>query len=198
MKQLKWLQHTRNAFLAGIIAAIPLVVTYLVLRWLFLTLDDIFQPVIIFLIDRTLPGVGIVAIIVLIYLLGLVTTNIVGHRILNWINSIMSRAPIIRYIYEPATQVVNALRSLKQIPFKKVVIVEFPRTGMYSLAFVTGLPVDIKGQKKVPLFVPNVPNPLSGFLLMISAEDIVDTNLTIDEAMRMLLSAGLLSKENIS
>ncbi len=183
----KLLQHTRNAFLTGILAAVPLLVTYLVFRWLFLALDNIFQPAIIFLVGRSLPGVGLVAVVLLVYLLGLIMTNIVGRRLVGAVNSMMCRAPVIGSIYGPAaTEVVNAVRSLKQVPFKKVVIVEFPKLGMYSLGFVTGKPVDFRGQRRVPLFIPHTPTPMTGFLVLLSDEDILDTDLTVDEAKLLI------------
>jgi uncharacterized membrane protein len=193
----KWLQHTRSAFLAGILAAVPLVVTYLVFRWLFEALDGIFQPAIIFFIGRSLPGVGLVAVMLLVYLLGLITTRLIGRRLIHWVDAMMCRVPVIQYVYTAAKQVVDAARGLRQVPFKKVVIVEFPKAGMYSLGFVTGKPLDLRGQKKIPLFIPHTPNPMTGFLVLLSAEDILDTDLTIDDAMRMVLSGGLLSPEAI-
>jgi uncharacterized membrane protein len=193
----KWLQHTRSAFLAGILAAVPLVVTYLVFRWLFEALDGIFQPAIIFFIGRSLPGVGLVAVMLLVYLLGLITTRVIGRQLIHWVDAMMCRVPVIQYVYTAAKQVVDAARGLRQVPFKKVVIVEFPKAGMYSLGFVTGKPLDLRGQKKIPLFIPHTPNPMTGFLVLLSAEDILDTDLTIDDAMRMVLSGGLLSPEAI-
>ena len=193
-----WLRHTRNVFLAGILAAIPLVVTYLIFRWLFETLDGIFQPAIIFFIDRSLPGVGLVAVVILVYILGLITTNVIGRRLIRWVDAMMCRAPVIQYVYTAARQVVDAVRGLRQVPFKKVVIVEFPKAGMYSLGFVTGKAIDFRGQKKVPVFIPHTPNPMTGFLVLLSAEDILDTDLTIEDAMRMVLSGGLLSPEAIT
>lgn len=193
-----WLRHTRNVFLAGILAAIPLVVTYLVFRWLFQALDGVFQPAIKFLIGRTLPGVGLVAVLILVYLLGLVATNVVGRRLVRWLDTIMSSVPVIQYVYKAAKQVVDAVRRLRQVPFKKVVIVEFPKAGMYSLGFITGKAIDFKGQKKIPVFIPHTPNPMTGFLVLLSSGDIIDTDMTIENAMRMVLSGGLLSPEVIS
>jgi uncharacterized membrane protein len=193
-----WLRHTRNVFLAGILAAIPLVVTYLIFRWLFETLDGIFQPAIIFFIGRSLPGVGLVAVVILVYILGLITTNLIGRRLIRWVDAMMCRAPVIQYVYTAARQVVDAVRGLRQVPFKKVVIVEFPKAGMYSLGFVTGKAIDFREQKKVPVFIPHTPNPMTGFLVLLSAEDILDTDLTIEDAMRMVLSGGLLSPEAIT
>jgi uncharacterized membrane protein len=174
------------------------VVTYLVFRWLFEALDGIFQPAIIFFIGRSLPGAGLVAVVILVYLFGLMATNVIGRRLVRWLDAIMCRAPVIQYVYTAARQVVDAVRGLQQVPFKKVVIVEFPKVGMYSLGFVTGKAIDFRGQKKIPVFIPHTPNPMTGFLVLLSTEDILDTDLTIENAMRMVLSGGLLSPEAIA
>ncbi|MDO8443223.1 MAG: DUF502 domain-containing protein [bacterium] len=193
----RWLPRTRNVFLAGFLVAIPLAVTYLVFNWLFQTLDGIFQPLIVIILGHPLPGVGLVAIIVVVYILGLFATNVGGRFMLRALDAAMCRAPIIRWVYSPATQVVKAVRSLKEAPFKRVVIVEFPREGMLVLAFVTGKPVDFKGKQKVPVFIPHAPNPMTGFLLLLNPEDLADTELSIEEAMRMVISGGLLSPDVI-
>ena len=192
-----WLRHLRNTFLAGILAAIPLVATYFVLRFLFVSLDGIFQPVVKFLVGRSLPGVGLVALIILVYLLGLIAANVIGRTLIRWFDAGMSRTPVIKYIYSASKQVVDSLRRLQGVPFKKVVIVEFPKAGMYSLAFVTGQPVEFKGQKKIPLFIPHTPNPMTGFLVLLSTDQIIDTDMTIEDAMKMVLSDGLLSPKAI-
>ncbi|MFH1381671.1 MAG: DUF502 domain-containing protein [Chloroflexota bacterium] len=193
----RWLQHIRNVFLTGIVAVVPLVVTYLVFRWLFDAIDGMFQPLIKLLIGRTIPGVGLVVVIILVYLVGLIATNVVGRRLVQGFDAVISRTPIIQYVYAAAREVVNALRGLRRVSFKEVVVVEFPKAGMYSLGFITGHPLDFRGQKKVPVFVPHTPNPMTGFLVMLAAEDIIDTDLTIEEAMRMILSGGLLTPEEI-
>ena len=192
-----WLRHLGRTFLAGILVAIPLVATYFVLRFLFVALDGIFQPVVKFFLGHTLPGVGLVALIILVYLLGLIAANVIGRTLIRWFDTGMSRTPVIKYIYSAAKQVVDSLRRLQGVPFKKVVIVEFPKVGMYSLAFVTGQPVDFKGQKRIPLFIPHTPNPMTGFLVLLSAEQIIDTDMSIEDAMKMVLSGGLLSPEVI-
>jgi uncharacterized membrane protein len=110
----------------------------------------------------------------------------------------MSNVPIIQYVYKAAKQVVDAVRGLRQVPFKKVVIVEFPKADMYSLGFVTGKAIDFRGQQKIPVFIPHTPNPMTGFLVLLAAEEIIDTDMTIENAMRMVLSGGLLSPETIT
>jgi uncharacterized membrane protein len=109
----------------------------------------------------------------------------------------MSRTPGIQYVYSAVKQIVDALRRFQQVPFKKVVIVEFPRPGIYILGFVTGEAINFKGQKRIPIFVPHAPNPMSGFLVMLSTDEIFDTEMTIEDAMKMIMSGGLVSPEAI-
>jgi uncharacterized membrane protein len=191
------LRHLRNVFLAGILTAIPLVATYFVLKFLFVSLDGIFQPIVKVIVGRTLPGVGLVALIILVYLLGLIATNVIGKSLLRWFDAGMSRTPVVKYIYTATRQVMDSFRRLQGVPFKKVVIVEFPKVNMYSIAFVTGKPVDFKGEKKIPLFIPHTPNPMTGFLVLLSQDQLIDTEITIEDAMKMVLSGGLLSPETI-
>ena len=193
-----WLRHLRNTLLIGILTAIPLVATYFVLKFLFVSLDGIFQPVIKFFLGHTLPGAGLVALIILVYLLGLIAANVLGRRLIHWIDGIISRTPIIRYVYSAAREAVDSLRRLQSVPFKKVVIVEFPKAKMYSLGFVTGKGIDFKGQNKVPVFIPHTPNPMTGFLVLLSSEEIIDTNMTVQDAMKMVLSGGLLTPDAIA
>ena len=193
-----WFRHLGNTFLVGILTSIPLVATYFVLRFLYVALDGIFQPVIKhFFPGLSLPGVGLIALVILVYLLGLMATNVIGRTLIRWFDAGMSRTPVIKYIYSAAKQVVDSLRNLQGVPFKKVVIVEFPKAGMYSLAFVTGKAVDFKGQRKIPIFIPHTPNPTTGFLVLLSEEEIIDTDITMEDAMKMVLSGGLLTPEII-
>ena len=190
-------RHLGKVFLAGTLAAIPLVGTYFVFRFLFDVLDGVFQPVIKFIFGRSLPGAGLVALIILVYLLGLLATNIFGRRLINWLDGVISRAPIIKYVYSGARQAVDSLRGIGNMSFKRVVVVEFPKVGMYSMGFITGKPVDFNGQNKVPVFIPHTPNPMTGFLVLLSPEQIIDTQMTVEEAMKMVLSGGLISPESI-
>ncbi len=192
-----WLPRVRNVFLTGVLVAIPLAATYLVFKWMFDTLDGIFQPLIVLLLGRELPGVGLVAVVVLVYIVGLIATNVGGKVIIQAMDAIMCRMPVIHWVYQPARQVVDAMRRLKQAPFNRVVLVEFPKADMYALAFVTGKPVEIKGQMRVPVFIPHVPNPMTGFLLLLKPEDLVDTEMTVEDTMRVIVSAGLLATETL-
>jgi uncharacterized membrane protein len=192
-----WLINLRNVLIAGTLVAIPLVGTYFVFRFLFDVLDGIFQPIIRYILGRSLPGVGLVALIILVYLLGLIATNVFGKRFLHWADSVISRMPIIKYVYSAAREAVDSLHRLQSVSFKKVVIVEFPKADMYSIGFITGKAVDLKGQNKIPIFIPHTPNPMTGFLVFLSQEQIIDTDITVEDAMKMILSGGLVSPETI-
>ena len=200
-----YLRHVRNVFIAGTLVAIPLVGTFFVFRFLFQVLDGIFQPLIVYLLKRyfptlgvkALPGVGLIALVILVYILGLIATNVIGRRLIHWLDGVIARTPIIKYVYSAAREAVESIRRLRDVPFKKVVIVEFPKAGMYSLGFITGKPVDFKGQNKIPVFIPHTPNPMTGFLVLLSSEDIIDTDITVEDAMKMVLSGGLVTPEKV-
>jgi len=113
-------RHLRNVFLAGILTAIPLVATYFVLRFLFVALDGIIQPIIKIIFGRSLLGVGLVALIILVYLLGLIATNVLGKSLMRWFDAGMSRTPVVKYIYTATRQFVDCVRQLQGVPFKKV------------------------------------------------------------------------------
>jgi len=190
-------KHVRNVLLAGTLVAVPLVGTYFVFKFLFDALDGIFQPIIKYFLGRSLPGAGLVALVILVYLLGLIATNVFGKRLLRWADGVIARTPLIKYVYSAARDAVDSLRRLQKVPFKKVVIVEFPKADMYSLGFVTGKAVDVKGQSKIPIFIPHTPNPMTGFLVLLSSDQIIDTDVTVEDAMKMILSGGLVSPETI-
>ena len=136
------------------------------------------------------------ALIILVYLLGLIATNVIGKSSSRWFDAGMSRTPVVKYIYTATRQVMDSVRRLQGVPFKKVVIVEFPKVKMYSMAFVTGKPVDFKGRKEDSAFYsayPQSDDRVPGLCL----DQIIDTEMTIEDAMKMVLSGGLLSPENI-
>ena len=192
------IRHIRNVLLAGILVAVPVVVTYLVFRWLFETLDGILQPIVNLAVGRPSRGAGLIALVIVVYLLGLVTTNVFWRRIIRGVDVMLCRMPVVQYVYSSARQVVDAIRNLRKTPFKRVVIVEFPRQGVQSIAFVTSKAIDVKGETRLAVFVPTAPNPLSGFVVLMSPADVTDTDLSVDEALRMVLSGGLLSPDRIN
>ncbi|MDP6495984.1 MAG: DUF502 domain-containing protein, partial [Dehalococcoidia bacterium] len=118
-------------------------------------------------------------------------------KLIRAFDAVMTRIPIVRLVYSATRQVLNALRISRETPFNRVVIVEFPRRGMQSIAFVTGKAIDVDGEKKFPLYVPTAPNPTSGYLVMMPASEITGTDITVEEALSMVVSSGLLMPRKI-
>jgi uncharacterized membrane protein len=184
------LNTIRNQFLIGLVVAVPLVVTILVLLWLFNTVDNILQPIIRIVDGSNLPGVGLVATILLIYLTGLVSSNVVGRQLIRYGENMVYRVPLVRTLYSLIKQVVESFSSNGKNNFLQVVLVEYPRRGVMSLAFVTSELCDKSGQKMLSLLIPTAPNPLSGYVIVVPEEEVVRTSMKIDAAMRMIISCG--------
>ncbi|MBI2853633.1 MAG: DUF502 domain-containing protein [Chloroflexi bacterium] len=189
--QPKKARHFRNVFLAGAFVAGPMAVTYLAFRWLFDTLDGILQPIIVYALGRPLPGVGLVALVVLVYLLGLLTKHMIGRKILKGVDTGLSNTPIVQLVYRASRQIMDSARTIGDIPFNRVVMVDFPRPGVQSVGFVTGQAVSVNGEEKFPVFIATTPNPMSGFLIFVRQGEITDTNMSVNDALRMVISGGL-------
>ncbi len=114
---------------------------------------------------------------------------------MSWGESILSRIPLVRSIYKMVKQVINAVFSTNSEAFRKVVLIEYPRQGSWSLAFLTGTNTEINNKTKnkmVSVFVPTTPNPTSGFLLMLSKEEVIELDMSIDEALKFIISLGVM------
>ena len=193
----KFTRHLRTRLLAGVVVAVPLVVTYLVLSWLFRFADGVLGPGIDWLTGRNIPGVGIAGCLVLVYLIGLLGTNVLGRWMIHVGDSALHRAPVINTIYKAAKQVMNAISLARESPFQRVVLVEFPRQGIWSLGFATGSAVDVSGKRMLPVFIATTPNPTSGYLILFPEAEVRPTSMTTDEAIRMVISGGFASPKAI-
>lgn len=180
----------RNQFLIGLVVAVPLVVTILVLSWLFNTIDNFLQPIIRLIVERTQPGAGVVATLLLIYLTGLVSSNVVGRQLIHFGERVVFRVPLVRTLYSSIKQVMENFSSNGKNNFLQVVLVEYPRKGVISIAFVTGETCDKSGKKLLSLLIPTAPNPLSGYVIVVPEDEVVRTSMKIDAAMRMMISCG--------
>jgi uncharacterized membrane protein len=192
----------RKHFLAGILVVVPLVATIAILVWFFVKVDNILQPVIQLIFGRRIIGVGFGISLVLIYITGVIASNILGRRILGFGDSIVSRIPLFRQLYNGFKQVINSLYGyrVKKAAFREVVLVEFPREGMKTLAFITNEIQDESNNTLYAIYIPTAPVPTSGYFEIVTDDKITRTDLTVDEAMRMIMSSGIVSpgKINIS
>lgn len=198
------LRHLRTKIFAGILVILPIGITFLVLKFVFNTLDGILDPLIpdinISLFHRLyhLPGVGLVSFFVLLYLIGLITTNVLGRKLISWGDRLFTAIPLVKNIYSSSKQLTDAFSVTKRGSFRQAVFVEFPQEGNYVLGFVTNEVADLKRQTRVAVFVPTAFVPPQGFLLFLPKEKALPSQLTVEEAIKSIMSVGIVTPQTLS
>lgn len=192
----------KNRIIAGIITIIPIAITYLVVKFLFEKIHGLFEPVVanVFNIPSSIIGIGLSLFLAFafVYIVGLLSAILVFRRWLAKAETILAKIPFVKFLYSTTKQVIDSLAMPKRKAFKRVVFIEYPRKGIRSLAFATGeIRVKKSNELFVSVFLPTTPNPTSGFLLYLPIDQIQDTNLTIEEGMKIIISAGILAPMGI-
>jgi uncharacterized membrane protein len=188
----------RTQFLTGVLVIVPIGAAVLILRWLFFSIDSILQPVAKSLLGYTVPGLGFGITVLLIYLTGVVATSVIGKRLIRYGESLLARVPVFRYLYTGIKQIMESFASPREAGFLQVVLVEFPKKGMRVIGFVTSESRVESGEKLLTVFIPTSPNPTSGYLEIVKENDIIKTNISIDDALKMVLSAGKVSLQEVT
>jgi uncharacterized membrane protein len=200
----KFLKHLRTKIFAGILVVLPLGITFLVLKFVFNTLDGILDPLIpninISLFHRVfhLPGIGIISFFLLLYLIGLITTNVLGRELISWGDRLFTTIPVVKNIYTSSKQLTDAFSATRKGSFRQAVFVEFPQEGNYVLGFVTNELTDLERQTKVTVFVPTAFVPPQGFLLFLPKEKLLPSQMTIEEAIKAIMSLGIVTPQTLS
>lgn len=191
----------RSYFLAGLLLWLPIWVTLLVIRFMvdifsntLLLLPARFQPD--FLFGRHIPLLGFVIIIMIIFLTGLFAGNFVGRKLVAATNALIARIPLVNSLYKSVKQVSDTLFTPGGQSFRKVLLVEYPREGLWSLAFQTGdgtkeVSDCLNEPDMVSLFIPTTPNPTSGFLMISPRSKVIELNMTVDQALKFIISLGV-------
>jgi uncharacterized membrane protein len=187
--------HVQTMFGAGLLVTLPIGVTVLILKFIFDLLDPILQPLLKFLPGPQIPGLGIVTLLILVYLLGLVTTHVVGRRLINVTHQVMERIPVVKSIYGTTRTGVEILTGSKDHPYRGVVFLDFPRPGLKSIGLITAKLGVLNGEEMVAVYIPTTPVPSSGFLVIVPSRDVVVTEMSVDDAMKMVISGGILAGE---
>ena len=182
----------RQNFIAGLVILVPVVATIWVVKWLFDLIDGILGPAFVPIFGYSITGIGFVAILILVYLLGLLVTNALGRKLVQFGQSIMEKVPVFSQIYNSFKQIMDSLMLSQKGAFKEVVLVEFPRPGMRSIAFVTSRTTDSSGQELVAFYIPTAPNPTSGFIEIATPDRVLPINMTVEDAMKIVISAGMI------
>jgi len=200
---LKMMATLRRYLMAGLLVWVPLGVTLLIVAFLVDLMDqtlrllpDSIQPENI--LGFRIPGLGAVLTAVIVFVTGMIVTNLFGMQLFNIGERILQRIPLVRSIYASVKQVTESMFSSGK-SFRKVVLVEYPRKGMWSLAFQTGTGAeeirDKTGRDVTNVFIPTTPNPTSGFFLMVPREDVIELDMSVDDGLKMLLSVGVVVPE---
>ena len=194
-----WLgKKLRGHFLTGVLVVVPIGATILILVWLFTTIDNILQPAIQLILGHPVPGVGFGITIVLIYLIGIIASNIVGKKLIHYGESALPWMPGIRQLYNGIKQILESFSAPGRAGFMQVVLIEFPRKGIWTVGFITNESSAQSGEKQLNIFIPTSPNPTSGFLQIAREDEVIRTDIPIEHALRMIVSAGRVSPQGIS
>ncbi|MGA8612445.1 MAG: DUF502 domain-containing protein [Xanthobacteraceae bacterium] len=192
----------RNYFLTGLIVAGPVAVTLWLIWWFVTWVDGLVRPLIPESyrpethLPLNVPGFGLVIAFVALTLLGFLTANFIGSKFVNLGESLLNRMPIVRPIYRTTKQIFQTLFSNSGSSFRRVGLVEFPGPGMWSLVFLTQTPSDdiavrLPAIEHVAAFMPCTPNPTTGFFFYVPRRDVIDLDISVEQAMQLLMSAGM-------
>ena len=203
-----WRSRLRNTLLAGLLILAPVYLTAYVLILLFNFMDGIFAPV----IDRSigaflgekkvhLPGLGLVLTLLVVIVLGWLAKTVLGRRVIEGFEGFVRRIPVAKSVYGATKGVLEAISRDQADAFKRVVLVEYPRRGIYGIGFVTNSSkrwfTGGGTAELLPVFVPTTPNPTSGFLLLVPPEEVIECPVSVEDGIRMIVSGGILQPELI-
>ncbi len=194
----------RKFFITGLLVLVPLAITLWVVNLIIGTMDqsllllpERWRPAA--LIGFNFPGLGTLLTLLVIFLTGLATHNFVGKQVVHAWELLLKRIPVVNSIYTGVKQVSDTLFSSSGNAFRKAVLVEYPRRGSWTIAFLTGIPGgDVRNHlhgEYLSIYVPTTPNPTSGFFLMVPAEDAIELDMTVEQALKYIVSMGVVSPE---
>lgn len=197
----------RGYFLTGIVVAGPLTVTAYIVWWFINLIDGWVKPLVpaAYLPDTylpfQLPGFGLIVAFLSLTILGFLTANLVGRYLISWSDRLLARMPLVSGLYKGIKQVFETIFSKSGTSFRKVGLVQFPQPGMWSLVFIsapaTGVIKSIVADKEdhISVFMPCTPNPTTGFFFYLPVKDIIEIDMSVDTAAKLIMSAGLIQPE---
>jgi uncharacterized membrane protein len=204
-------KDARRRMLTGLLLILPVYVTYFVVKFLFGFVGGTLSPV----IKKILPLYGIslpkssldefiitflsiVLTFILLYFIGIFAANFVGKIIITYFENLLTKTPIVKNIYSSVKQIIHSVGLPGKQSFKRVVLVDFPKAGTKSIGFVTGATQHNNEKKLISVFIPTTPNPTTGFLIFTPEDEVIDSNLTVEEAFKILFSGGVLTPKDIT
>ena len=196
----------RKYFITGLLILVPLAITAWVLSLVINTMDqsllfvpERWQPHT--LIGFDIPGLGTLLTVLIVFLTGLLTNNLVGNYVVRMWEKLLKRIPLVNSLYSSVKQVSDTLFSSSGNAFRKAVLIPYPHQNSYTIAFLTGAPGgDVKNHlvgDYVSVYVPTTPNPTSGFFLMLARKDVVELDMSVDAALKYIVSMGVVAPESV-
>ncbi|WP_050461620.1 DUF502 domain-containing protein [Herbaspirillum autotrophicum] len=194
----------RKYFITGLLILVPLAITVWVLNLIIGTMDqsllllpESWRPEA--LVGFHIPGLGTILTLLIIFLTGLATRNFIGRQVVSLWEGLLTRIPVVKSIYSSVKQVSDTLFSSSGNAFRKAVLVQYPRQGSWTIAFLTGVPGgEVRNHLQgdyISLYVPTTPNPTSGFFLMVPRADTIELDMSVDEALKYIVSMGVVAPE---
>ncbi|HEY9069583.1 MAG TPA: DUF502 domain-containing protein [Candidatus Ozemobacteraceae bacterium] len=186
----------RSYFFTGVILVVPAFVTLFIMYQLFMFADGFLGDAVSRLVGTRVPGFGVISTVLLFVIAGRVAQNVIGKQVLKWVDRSLEKVPIVRSLYAGVKQVSDVVLQQHRGEFKRVVLVEYPKEDSWAVGFVTGdFQVDavppFAEQRMICIFVPTTPNPTSGFLLVVDRSKIREVQISIEDAMKLVISGGL-------
>ncbi len=197
--------NIRRYFISGLLFWLPIWATYVVIRFLVDILDNAFsllpqryQPDM--LLGFHIPGIGVMITLLVILLTGLLVANFIGRKLVEMWEAVVARIPLVRTVYTGVKQVLDTLFAPGGQSFRKVLLVEYPREGLWSIAFQTGdgtreVEKNVGQGSMVSLFIPTTPNPTSGFLMMAPRDKVIELEMSVEQALKLVISLGVVQPD---
>ncbi len=191
----------RSWFLTGILVMTPLILTIYV-AWAFITfVDNLVVPLVPFdyrpsnFLPFSIPGLGLIIVFIFTTFVGLLATGLFGRTLILIWENILNRMPVVRSVYSAIKQILETVMATQSDAFRQAVLVQYPRKDIWAIGFVTGSTKGEVGKrvdkKMVNVFMPTTPNPTSGFLLFFPEEDLIFLNMTVEDALKLVVSGGM-------
>ena len=202
---LKILTRFRNYLISGLLFWIPLILSVIVIKFFLEFINNLvpqkYLPEAIFDLDTTIPGSGIILMLLIILITGILVTNILGRRLVAIWERLLNKIPGFRNIYNVLKKVSDTVLNSSTESFKKVYLIQYPNKGIWVIAFQSGdyrgEAESIIGEKTINLFVPTTPNPTSGFFVLIPKKDAFELDISVEEAFKLVISAGVVTPNSV-
>ena len=206
------MNNSRKYIFTGIMSIIPIAITYWIIQYLFIFFsipgkklislfylsENISNPYLITVITIFEYTAGFLLTITFLYILGQIISNVLGNKLYKFFENLINKIPFVSKVYATIKSITETLSKENSQAFQKVVIIQYPRPGLWTYAMVTGECINNENVEYYNLFVPTTPNPTSGYLIIIEKTDVVDTDLSVDDGLSVIISGGMVSPERIN